>query len=362
MNPLWTVLDQAISAYQDSPRAAAYLHDLRDHLDAPLRIAITGPPGSGRSTLISAIVGDEVTGDVLLDWPGPVELTTTDGDATVHLLPHPGTPPETDPVTTVIALSRADELGGGRPDAVDSARRVAARHAATELGTRAQDVVAVAGLVALAGATLTRDEAAWLVALSRRPELESLLLSVDRLATVPGAPTILTRLGLFGVRLATSLIRRGRTDHLADDLVRASGIDDLRAAIGRCFVDRAPALRAHTTLSAIERVLRAEPRPAVATAVERLRAGTHEPRELRLLADLHTGRLTLGEDEDEARRLLGAHGTTPATRLAHSGDPYATLLHWRTLAEDPRLDSHQRRAALVVVRTCEALVTTGAVH
>ena len=83
-------------------------------------------------------------------------------------------------VNTVAVLSRADEIGGGRVDAMFSARGIAARYRAdpTVRGL-CQNVVAVAGLLAQTGRTLRQAEHTALAALARtaRDDLETELLS-----------------------------------------------------------------------------------------------------------------------------------------------------------------------------------------
>ncbi|CRK59516.1 Isoniazid inductible protein IniC [Alloactinosynnema sp. L-07] len=379
------LLDRALSVYRDSHRAGGFLRTHLDHLRGPLRLAIVGEAGSGRSTLLGAIVGDRIAAErLVVDWPGAVELIdagTADADATLVLTTRPGSEPpalrpdhpiaRATPVSTIVVLSRADELGGGRIDALISARQVARRHAKSpELGGLCQDVVAVAGLLAVGASTLTAEEFAVLDLLGREPrdQAEATLLSVDRF-TAPGgriAPAVradlVARLGMFGVRIAITLVRRGCRDRdgLAAELVRASGILDLRTAIGANFVDRAPVLRARSALMALDMVLRMEPRPdaaSIAADLERLLAGAHDFRELRLLAALRTGRVSFGEAAEEAVCLLGEHGTDPGTRLSLSGDAYDALLRWRAHAEDARLADRERRAATVVARSCEALIS-----
>ncbi|HVK22466.1 MAG TPA: hypothetical protein VM677_14000 [Actinokineospora sp.] len=379
------LLDRALGVYRDSPRANGFLRTHFDHLHGPLRLAVVGDPGAGRTTLLGAILGDRVGVDrLVVDWPGAVELIdagTTDADATLVLTTRPGSEPpalrpdhpiaRATPVATIVVLSRADELGGGRIDALISARQVARRHAkSAESSGLCQDVIAVAGLLAVGASTMTGEEFAVLDLLGQAPrdEAEATLLSVDRF-TAPGgriAPAVraelVARLGMFGVRMAITLSRRGYRDQesLAAELVRASGILDLRTSIGANFVDRAPVLRARSALMALDMVLRMEPRPeaaSIAADLERVLAGAHDFRELRLLAALRTGRVTFGEAAEEAVCLIGGHGTDPATRMSMSGDAYDTLLRWRGHAEDPRLADRERRAAAVVARSCEALIS-----
>jgi predicted GTPase len=59
------------------------------------------------------------------------------------------------PINAIVVLSRADEIGAARPDALDSARAVAARYASDgRVRELASGVVPVAGLIAETGATL----------------------------------------------------------------------------------------------------------------------------------------------------------------------------------------------------------------
>jgi Dynamin family len=87
------------------------------------------------------------------------------------------------PVNTIAVLSRADEIGAGRVDALMSARRIAARYRADDtLRGLCQTVVAVAGLLAFTARTLRQDEYTALAAIAAlsQDELDLLLLSADR--------------------------------------------------------------------------------------------------------------------------------------------------------------------------------------
>ena len=127
-------------------------------------------------------------------------------------------------------LSRADEIGGGRADAMFSARAIATRYRSEPaLRGLCQNVVAVAGLLAHTGRTLRQAEFAALTELAARPTRRpGDGAAVDR--PVParraGSRSWSARFGLFGIRLATSLIRQGtRTPgELADELVARSGL------------------------------------------------------------------------------------------------------------------------------------------
>ena len=398
------LLAECLRAYGGSHRAT---HLLGGHLrgfDGPVRIAVTGPAGAGSSTLADALAGSRTLRDTtILDGGGSNGAAWTDGaagaawtdgaagadppaDAVLQLIrnrrdPEPEAAPPQAAVGTIAVLCRSDELGAGRIDALTSGRRLARRYSRDpELRSRCQTVVAVAGLVAHAGRSLTDEEFAALDALSRcgRPELDGLLLSADRFVRAdtlgPLEPGIrghlLDRLGLFGVRLSTTLIRSGTNTHqlLAAELVRRSGLVELRESIRRYFVDRGAVLKARSALATIEVVLRAEPHPGamrLAAELERVLAGAHEFRELRLLSAVDGDPRLLGERTAEARRLAGGAGIGVAERLGidrPTGDAEIwhttmdALRRWQEVADDPRGTADARRAARIVVRSCEGLL------
>ena len=87
------------------------------------------------------------------------------------------------PINAIVVLSRADEIGAARPDALDSARTVAARYGGdARVRELASGVVPVAGLIAETGATLREAQFGWLREVAALPEArrDHLLLSVDR--------------------------------------------------------------------------------------------------------------------------------------------------------------------------------------
>ncbi|HEY0718772.1 MAG TPA: GTPase [Streptosporangiaceae bacterium] len=287
-------------------------------------------------------------------------------------------------LNAIAVLSRADEIGGGRLDALQSARRVASRYRADpRLLGLCQDVVSVAGLLAQAGRSLRQDEfqAFTTLAGATRDDTDALLLSVDRflvsgpredaLLPVDARRALLDRFGLFGVRLATTLVRQGSgsPDLLAAELVRRSGLDELRTALTSQFTQRRDLLKARSALLAVDHVLRREPSPqgrSLLAEVERILAGSHEFAEMRLLAAIRSSSVAIpGPYRAEAERLLGANGGTPSQRLGLVEDTeprmlravtMETLERWRRLSEHPVYPHAFKDAARTVVRSCEGIL------
>jgi hypothetical protein len=473
------VLLLAIDAHRDEPATAAWLHGQLRRLDEPLRVAVAGKVKAGKSTLLNALVGEQVAptdaGEctrvvtwyrdghsprimmhpregapislpvsrrdgalvidmggtpadrldrLVVDWPSqrlrvatlidtpgiastsaetsqrtvafldPDDDTPTEADAVVYLMRHlhaadaeflesfrdRGVARAT-AVNTVAVISRADEIGGGRVDAMFSARGIAQRYRADPtMRGLCQNVVAVAGLLAQTGRTLRQSEFGALAELSRIPkgDLEIQLLSVDRFLRIakkdagPTAATrhqLLQRFGLFGIRLATTLIRQGAATPatLAGELVGRSGLSELERVLQTQFTERRDLLKARSALLAVDSVLRPGHRDGpLVREIERILAGAHELTELRLLSALRSGTVGLPKNTAaEAERLLGDAGAAAAVRLGLPVDvspadleleAFAALERWQRHAVNPMLGRATADACRVVVRSCEGIL------
>lgn len=474
------LLRRTIEVYRDSPQAAGWLQHNLHRFDEPLRVAIAGKVKAGKSTLLNALVGEEIAPtdagectrvvtwyldapapkvtmfprgaparpltlhrnhgalrfdlaglpveqidklevqwpsqslrtQTLIDTPGIASLSTdtsaragaflapedapSHADAVIYLMRHlhasdvgflesfydQGVARAT-PINTIAVLSRADEIGVGRLDALNSARRIARRYRADDkIRSLCQTVVAVAGLLAETGRTMRQPEFAALTTLAALPraELDAMLLSVDRFARIEMAALdsdtrarLVERFGLFGVRLGSTLIRQGVTDPtaLSAELVRRSGLDELRSVLATQFAERRELLKARSALLAIDLVLNREPRPAgapLAAEVERILAGAHEFAELRLLSTIRAGVVKLPPEAlTEAERLVGGDGGAPAVRLgldpgAGLADIHGAALEaaarWQRRAESPLSSRSVSDLARLVVRSCEGILAS----
>jgi hypothetical protein len=476
------LLRRTIDAYRDSPQAVGWLQYNLNRFEEPLRVAIAGKVKAGKSTLLNALVGEEIAPtdagectrivtwyldaqipkvtmfprdtpprqltisrasgalkfdlqgtrveDVdklevqwpsqslrthtLIDTPGIASLSSdtsaragafltpddspSQADAVIYLMRHlhatdvrflesffdQGVAKAT-PINTIGVLSRADEIGVGRLDALSSARRIARRYRADEkIRGLCQTVVAVAGLLAQTGRTMRQDEFAALTALAGLPraDLDGMLLSVDRFsrtdlpdgAAGPDSDArarLMERFGLFGVRLSTTLIRQGVTDPnaIASELVKRSGLDELRSVLTTQFSERRDLLKARSALLAVDLVLTREPRPAAAplvAEVERILAGAHEFAELRLLSTLRSGAIRMPTEAlQEAERLLGGDGGSAAARLGLEPDAgpdelwsaaLDAVARWQRRAESPMSGRAVSDMARLVVRSCEGIL------
>lgn len=482
VDDLTALLDQAATSAR-TEQVRARLVDARERLAGPLRLAIAGKVKAGKSTLLNAILGEElaptdagectkivtwylegtspqvtvhpVAGEVrnrpwsretgaldvdlgeltateidrievswptsklreltILDTPGIASisadisaktqrvLASEDGrvpvaDAVLYLMRHThasdvrflesfhddelahGTP-----MNSVGVLSRADEIGSCRLDAMEVADRIARRYEADpRLRRLCPVVVPVDGLLAFAATTLREVEYAMLATLARtdRSEVEQLLLTADRfLHRTSGVALteierehLMDRLGLFGVRLSVELIRVGLVTsavELCAELVERSGLDRLRAVLTRQFDQRSRILKARSSLAVLSEVLRTDGctnSDVLSTATEQLSAGTHEFEEVRLLSALRVGSIEVRQERAaELDRLLGGSGHSASARLGLSEDAddeeirmaaLESLGTWQRLAEHPLSGRQLKVAARAAVRTLEGLVAT----
>jgi hypothetical protein len=285
-------------------------------------------------------------------------------------------------VNTIAVLSRCDEIGHARLDALTTAARIADRYRLDpRVRALCQTVVPVAGLLASSAASLREAEYRAVVGLAAAADTDRLLLSAGRFGTAESdgpvsadeRAALLRRYGLFGVRTAIHLVREkrvGSAGDLARELTTASGMGELRDLLSTQFGARAAVLKARSALSALDGVFRRHRIPAADRLVhelERVQAGAHEFAEIALIDDLRSRRVLLPESElGDAERLLGGEGMDTETRLGlrpGSGPDLVRRaaaeqhLRWQRRAESPAVTRERAQAARVLVRTCEGILS-----
>jgi hypothetical protein len=286
------------------------------------------------------------------------------------------------PVNAIAVLSRADEIGAGRPNSMNSARQIAGRLCTDPTVRRVvQTVVPMAGLLAETAVTLTETEVAHLRKIAERTprEVEALLLTADRfLNQLPelGLTSferqhLLDRFGIFGIRLVSTILRRGpvTATELARDLTERSGLEELQAVLHSLFFARREVLKSRSALLALDDLAYRQPVPgslAVAAEVEEIIASAHPFNELRVLSAVRAGWVA-GKPAvlEDLERVIGGGGTARAQRLGLDADATAAaeseaagaaLARWQRRAENPMTPHELVMAARVAVRSCEGML------
>jgi hypothetical protein len=285
------------------------------------------------------------------------------------------------PVNAVGVLSRADEIGAGRLDAMESATRIALRYRNDEtIRELCATVVPLAGLLAETGLTMREDEAGALRTLAGADpqQLDAMLLSADHFCdlhasdlTVEIRRSLVDRLGMYGIRLSIQEIRdNGLTTAatLAPRLVQRSGLNELRTVIAQHFLPRARTLQSRGALVAL-RTLAREMRsgnPELAESIdheaERIEASAVEFARLRAAHLVTSGAAQLRDGEREELDRLFLAGSPAAALGVDGAGPDAlqkaaltAIEKWRALAGDPFASQSRREVCETAARTSEAI-------
>lgn len=319
---------------------------------------------------------------------------TSDADAVVYLMRHmhrtdmqfldafmDRSVSAASPVNAVAVLSRADEIGAGRLDAMDSARRIADRYRSDPaVQSLAATVVPVAGLLAETALTLREDEVASLrtVHATEAELLERMLLSAEGFCdphssavTVEIRRDLLERFGMFGLRIAMGEIGAGvaTAAAMAPKLIEHSGLESLRSVINAQFLPRARLLQARAALVSVRLLVpelqAAHPATAdrLAREAERIEASAIDFARLRAahLLSVMAFRIPDQETHDLERLLLGptdaaALGLDPdvsrAQLMQHALD---SIARWRERAADPLAAPGLVEVFETASRTCEGI-------
>jgi hypothetical protein len=470
--------DRAVEAFAGGP-AEAPSREIRRRLDQPVQVAIAGKVKVGKSTLLNALVGEELaptdasectrivtwyrgaeicqvtavpvsgephpiafsreraldvdlTGEsaeslrwIIVDWPSErlrsMTLVDTPGiaslstdlsqrttafldptndepgavDAVIYLMRHMHNADvrllesfhdhdlaQPNPVNCIAVLSRADEIGVCRLDAMDSARAIAARYVEQPMIRRlVQDVVPVAGLLAQAAVSLRENDFRTLRALvgagvnATSPVLGSIQelgathSSIDEVVDAAVRRELVERFGLFGVRYAVEWLGRNgeaTAGDLAQSLADVSGLTALRQTVVQQIAARSGLLKARSAMTALARLVATQPVDGLAESLEELAAGAHELTELRMLNALRLGVIPLNDEPlAEAEALLERSGQAPAARIGLPPDTdnaevrrqlLAALERWQRRAENPLSKQAVVDACRVIIRTYEGML------
>ncbi len=329
-----------------------------------------------------------------VSFPGMEEDGASQADAVVYLMRHAHVEDAQflegfrdaglamgSPVNTVSVLSRADEIGAGRLDALESARVIASRYMRDDrLRRLTGDMVPLAGLLAETGATLEEREFVSIRQLAFDvPEVDDLLLSVNRFRNPDLNPLaaevreeILTRLGLFGARLAVASIKNAETktsQELARLLLQRSGILELRRIIEMRFTARSRPLVARSALLEL-RVLATALRgtdPVASSrldaALEEVMVSAHEIAELDMLHAIGVGLVQFEEEERaEAERITGEGSISVLLNLDAEVPPgqqkqaaLDAITRWRQRGANPFANRETVRACETMARSYEGI-------
>jgi hypothetical protein len=184
-----------------------------DRLAAPLRVAVSGRRGVGRSTVAQALARAAVT-----------VTTSAEADVDVYVIAEVVKPEDRDAIgaaarPVVVLLNKADLIAttepGVHPHGPTAAARTRCARLSAHTGLPIQPVVGLLAVAAL-------DDTQW----------AALQVPAGRPAGQPVAPELLDSLGVFGVEQAVAAIRRGATRDQARALLRRlSCIDEAIYAI-----------------------------------------------------------------------------------------------------------------------------------
>ena len=112
-----SLLREAIDTYRDDAETTRLLRRQLDRMDEPLRVAISGKVKAGKSTLLNALVGEEIAPTDAGECTRVVTWYRHGHHPRITLHPLDG-PPRQLPVNRVDG-ALVIELDGVRPDAVD---------------------------------------------------------------------------------------------------------------------------------------------------------------------------------------------------------------------------------------------------
>lgn len=288
-------------------------------------------------------------------------------------------------IGSIAVLSRADELGSGRLTAMMSINEAVDRlRNHPELTGVCETIVPVAGLMGMGAMTLRQSDFTVLRDLSGcdPKDTRQVLVTAERFMTaqhdwLPAERTridLVDRFGIYGIRIALAALRGGIDDasELSAELMRRSGLEELRRVIDVHFRQRQSELKAHSIVLALHRMMRQRPVDGsdelVARASEHM-ANAHTFNEMQLVGRIAGGRLGLSPEQiTELERIIGGRGADVRTRLGFASREVTTdellnsaakqLTRWRRLLTNPLLDRETHQACKITERSCESIIVS----
>jgi hypothetical protein len=278
------------------------------------------------------------------------------------------------PLNAIGLLSRADEIGAGRFDAMDAAARIAARYRSEPtMRQLVADVLPTAALLAETAASHPDAELELLrrVAAELGPDRARELASVDRFRTSaalslsPGERDhLLMRFGLFGLRVSVERFASDPTATPAavgEQLYQLSGIGEVQRRISTQLEPQASVLKARSALASLRRIghdLSGSPTGGSMGArllaeVDQVEMAALDFTRLRTLHLLSSGLVALNAADTEHVRTIATTPDSVPREVALAG-----IDHWRTHLESPLLDTSTAELCQLVTRLYENRATT----
>jgi len=294
------------------------------------------------------------------------------------------------PVNTIGVLTQVDRYWKDEEDPLQAGERVCERlYGEPGVARHLYRLQPVCGKIGLGAQTLTGHEAKTLRSLAcvsddaLRGALETTRRFTEgglREVDVPAEDrrAVLDRLDQYGVLLACRILREmgGDDAELKRELLRRSGVGELRELVIAHFGRRALLIKLMTALRRVRRATFQQRRQAneqdralideIAARFEALEEREHGFAELGVLRQFYAGNLRFkGDDASELLRVVGEFGATLEERLGlERGAPLAAVIEraeqragrWRTRSNDFGLDRKSLRAARVLARSYDRIL------
>jgi GTPase SAR1 family protein len=297
------------------------------------------------------------------------------------------------PINSIGVLTKVDQFASdpNEPDPMEAGRRISTRLSKEPRERQLfYSMYPVSGLLALGARSMRSHDFGVLSRLAALPRerFDKLLRDLDRLVKhypdEPGMPTAADRqravalLGQYGILLGCALIRDGLNDpeNLKMELLRRSGLPELRDLIVRHFGNRAFLIKLGTALRQIDfacfRARKADGTAQeliakIASDFDRFKEQEHAFRELEVLRLYYDRKLDFdAKEEAQLLQVTGEYGTScwerlgldESTKIENMLEEAAgRIVYWRERANDSvSTDRNTVFAAEVLARSFDRIV------